>query len=45
MEDIRPFRTEEADRRKEDNDIFVDWEITRIDRSEDDDVPFHVPRD
>ncbi len=43
MEDIRPYRDEDDDDRDEPSEEPAEWELARMDN--DDDVPFHVPRD
>ncbi|HEX7152193.1 MAG TPA: hypothetical protein VF618_11960 [Thermoanaerobaculia bacterium] len=42
MEDIRPYRTDDDDRRKfNDDDRRIEW----VEKPADDEVPFHIPRD
>ena len=48
MEDIRPYRirNEENDRRNDESDNRVEWEVVRRERRQaEDDMPFDIPRD
>jgi hypothetical protein len=47
MEDIRPYRirNEENDRRNDQADTRVEWELTQRETAAEEDVPFHIPRD
>ena len=47
MEDIRPYRDRSEEDRRRDDKENVEWEArgSRDRRDNDDDVPFHIPRD
>ena len=43
MEDIRPYRSEENDRRDEERQRRDEWELARLDTDEE--LSFDIPRD